>query len=125
MRLNRFGVVAAIGAALATAAWPSVTLAQWSSDASTNLSIGDGNGEQVQPKVAPSPDGGSYISWFDAGTTSYRFDTWTWTGAAWANAGQFQPSARARHAMAYDSTRNRTVVFGGIGSGGLNADTWE
>jgi len=99
--------------------------AQWSSDTNVNLTVADGNGEQVQPKIAPTADGGCYISWYDSGATTYRLDTWTWSGTAWTNAGLFQPGARARHAMAYDSARNRTVVFGGIGSSGLYSDTWE
>jgi len=36
------------------------------------------------------------------------------------------PAARHRHAIAYDSLRARTVLFGGIAStGGAVADTWE
>ncbi|HVP12761.1 MAG TPA: immunoglobulin domain-containing protein [Phycisphaerae bacterium] len=34
------------------------------------------------------------------------------------------PSARSYAAMAYDGNRHATVLFGGIGGGGLN-DTWE
>jgi len=43
-----------------------VSHAQWSSDPAVNLSVADAAGDQVQPKVAPTPDGGCYISWFDA-----------------------------------------------------------
>jgi len=35
------------------------------------------------------------------------------------------PSARTGHALAYDSVRGRTVLFGGIGLGGRLSDTWE
>ena len=48
---------------LCTAAW-----GQWSADASQNLALaakGNGN-DQVQPKVKPLPNGGWYVSWFDA-----------------------------------------------------------
>ena len=34
-------------------------MAQWSSDPANNLKIADRSGEQVQPKVAPAPDGGA------------------------------------------------------------------
>ncbi len=42
----------------------SPVLAQWSTDPALNNSIADGPAEQVLPKVAVSPDGGCYISWF-------------------------------------------------------------
>jgi hypothetical protein len=54
-----------IACALVLAAF-SISLAQWSSDPAVNLSVADGTGDQVQAKVAPTPDGGCYISWFDA-----------------------------------------------------------
>jgi hypothetical protein len=38
--------------------------AQWSSDPAVNLSLGEGPGDQVQPKVKPLPDGSWYVSWF-------------------------------------------------------------
>jgi hypothetical protein len=39
--------------------------AQWSSDPAVNLPVADNAGDQVQPKVAPTSDGGCYVSWFD------------------------------------------------------------
>ena len=45
--------------------------AQWSSDPGANLSIGDGTGDQVQSKLAPSADGGCYISWYDNSIGGY------------------------------------------------------
>ena len=44
---------------------------QWSGDPAANLPIGYGAGDQVQPKVVPTSDGGMWISWFDAGTSNY------------------------------------------------------
>jgi len=44
----------------------SVSQAQWSSDPAVNLRVTDATGDQVQPKVAPTDDGGCYISWFDS-----------------------------------------------------------
>jgi hypothetical protein len=35
------------------------------------------------------------------------------------------PGQRLGHSMAYDSARGRVVLFGGTGSNGLMADTWE
>ena len=52
-------------------------LAQWSGDAATNLPVAQGSGEQVQPKFAPTADGGCYLSWFDSNgggaLVHYRF----------------------------------------------------
>ncbi|MBL9078383.1 MAG: hypothetical protein JNL08_12810 [Planctomycetes bacterium] len=46
-------------------------------------------------------------------------------GPTWASP-SVRPDARSRHAMAYDSARGRTVLFGGYRAGvGNLADTWE
>ena len=42
--------------------------------------------------------------------------------AVWAKTGL---ESRHSHAMAYDSARGRTVLFGGIGSGDPTSTTWE
>src|ERR1700724_2123960 len=57
-------------------------------------------------------------------------DTWQWNGASWIAVGDgMPPAARWGHAMAYDSARQKTVLFGGyssvIGVGSLLGDTWE
>ncbi|MBI5526160.1 MAG: hypothetical protein HY897_07480 [Deltaproteobacteria bacterium] len=57
-------------------------------------------------------------------------ETWEWDGTSWAKKtpadpeGDGNPSARFGHALAYDSTRGRTVLFGGF-AGGYNGETWE
>ena len=56
-------------------------------------------------------------------------ETWEWNGGtmAWTQVTTIgKPPARGGHAMAYDSRRNRVVLFGGYNNnfGGLN-DTWE
>ena len=53
-------------------------------------------------------------------------DTWEWNGATWTQLAVTGPPTRVAHVMAYDSTRDRTVLFGGFGQ--TNAplgDTWE
>ena len=44
----------------------SPSLAQYSNDPAANLAVADAAGDQVQPKVAPTSDGGAWISWFDS-----------------------------------------------------------
>ncbi|PCI07489.1 hypothetical protein COB72_10105 [bacterium] len=44
----------------------SQTSAQWLDDSTQHLVTADGLGEQVQPKIAPTADGGCYISWFSS-----------------------------------------------------------
>ena len=41
--------------------------AQWAIDPASSLPIGDGAGDQILPKIAPTGDGGCYVSWFDGG----------------------------------------------------------
>jgi len=45
--------------------------AQWSTHAASNLVVADRSGDQVQPKVRATPDGGCYISWFDNSSGGY------------------------------------------------------
>jgi hypothetical protein len=53
-------------------------------------------------------------------------DTWQWTGSAWSQLmTPTAPPVRFRHGMAFDSRRNRTVVFGGRGLVKNLNDTWE
>jgi hypothetical protein len=50
-------------------------------------------------------------------------DTWEWDASSWVHKANSGPSPRAYHAMAFDSNRGKTVLFGGdyppLG------DTWE
>jgi hypothetical protein len=61
-------------------------------------------------------------------------DTWEWTGANWTQQADFGPDPRSEHALAFDDSRNRVVLFGGRTqkpgpAGGVApvylADTWE
>ena len=49
-------------------------------------------------------------------------DTWGWDGQAWTQLADSGPGKRTSHALAYDSERQRTVLFGGLLP---VADTWE
>jgi hypothetical protein len=58
-------------------------------------------------------------------SSGFLGDTWEWDGKAWAQINPTtSPSARRDHAMAYDSARQRVVLFGGLRISSL-ADTWE
>jgi len=55
-------------------------------------------------------------------------DTWIWNGASWrASIPVVSPSPRVSHAMAFDSARGKSVLFGGLAAPGLTPanDTWE
>jgi hypothetical protein len=54
-------------------------------------------------------------------------DTWEWDGTSWTlrNLVGTRPSVRIAHAMAYDTARRKTVLFGGIVQGASSDETWE
>jgi hypothetical protein len=56
-------------------------------------------------------------------------DTWVWNGRTWREAPVSGPPARAEAAVAYDSRRERVVLFGGYtdaaGERRRLGDTWE
>ena len=52
-------------------------------------------------------------------------DTWEWDGENWTQVDDIGPSARKWLAFAYDSSRNRAVLFGGLSEDGPSGETWE
>ena len=52
-------------------------------------------------------------------------DTWEWDGGYWTQMQDVGPSPRSLTALAFDSERGRTVLFGGQGAAGVLGDTWE
>ena len=54
-------------------------------------------------------------------------DTWTWNGSVWGNRSPTasQPTPRESVSLAYDPTRSRVVLFGGLDNTGARGDTWE
>ena len=46
----------------------STTLAQWSDDSTMHQVVADGAGEQVQPHIVATADGGCYVSWYSSQT---------------------------------------------------------
>lgn len=56
----------------------------------------------------------------------YVNDTWEWDGVDWVQ--RFptnNPPSRAKHAMAYDPSREVVVLFGGLNEYGDLSDVWE
>lgn len=45
--------------------------AQWSQDPAVNLSVADAASDQILAKLAPTPDGGTWISWYDGIGTGF------------------------------------------------------
>jgi pimeloyl-ACP methyl ester carboxylesterase len=60
------------------------------------------------------------------GATINYGDTWLFDGSSWTRGPAAGPPARAHHAMAFDSARSATVLFGGIiaDTPNLYSDTW-
>ena len=61
----------------------------------------------------------------DSGGVAAR-DTWQWDGDSWSQLADIGPVERSGHALAYDTTRSRVVLFGGGPvDGDPFGDTWE
>lgn len=75
--------------------------------------------------------GGSSVLLFGGITAAANDETWKWNGSAWQQrcnacvSGTSKPSARSRHAMVWDESRGKVVLFGGTDAGGRADDTWE
>lgn len=54
-------------------------------------------------------------------------DTWEWDGESWTQVEETGPAPRGAHCMAYDTARQRVVLFGGISAEVTDVfdDTWE
>lgn len=52
-------------------------------------------------------------------------DTWEWDGTFWMQRQNMRPRARRGHSMAYDSDRDRIILFGGVEISDNLGDTWE
>ncbi len=86
------------------------------------------------PAMAPDPlTGGTVLfgGWTGSPAAPLN-DTWEWTGTTWSQVSctgtpctpSASPGGRYNHAMAHDSARHMTVLFGGEANDALN-DTWE
>ena len=94
-----------------------VASAQWVNDSTMHQVVADGSGEQVQPKISPTADGGCYISWFssDSGydVRLQRLDSagnemWAHNGILIADRGF---SSTQDYGLDTDSNDNAVIAF--------------
>jgi len=110
--------VAAVACGLLTAGAASPVHAQWSTDPSSHLLVGDAAGDQNQPKVRPTADGGCYVSYLSTQGTGW--DTWLQKLDAagvpqWAhngvNVADTNYSSTEDYGVAVDADGNAMVAF--------------
>jgi hypothetical protein len=99
----------------------------------------DGTNWTLRPEISPPARAGHTMAYDSvrqrtiifggsidsgAGYGLVKNETWERIGTNWSQCSPLtSPPARYRHAMAYDSIRQRTVIF--AGNFGGNNDTWE
>jgi hypothetical protein len=79
----------------------------------------------IQPMFGVGAGASSGLLLFDGGVQQGMASTWVWQNGQWTRASTGGPPLRNGHAIAYDSARNRVVLFGGFRPGQDFADTWE
>lgn len=79
--------------------------------------------QALQANVAPAGARGLLL--YHAGDPVENRGTWRWDHTAWTHVGTTGPSPRTVHVMAYDSNRDRVVLFGGGVERQRLGDTWE
>jgi hypothetical protein len=91
---------------------------EWSDDPAVNLVLADRTDGQVQPKLAPTADGGFYVSWFDNSSGGYdvylqRLDSagnevWAHNGVLVADRGF---SSTQDYGLSVDTAGNALLAF--------------
>lgn len=90
-------------------------------------------GPSVRGQVSLVFEGSNHSSLLFSGAssadgTSVNAESWQWNGTAWAQKiPNPTPAARSGHSIAYQGSRGRHVLFGGLATGGASrlSDTWE
>ena len=101
----------------------------------------DGSDWAQSGAVGPGAQGEAMLSFETTTNTALLFagtqtsnglaandESWQWDGSSWIQkTPNATPSARSGHAIAYQSSRGRHLLFGGLADGGLVrlGDTWE
>jgi hypothetical protein len=105
---------------------------EWDGTAWTQRVVGAHPSSRYLQAMACDADRGVTVLFGGAtggGSAGFMSDTWEWNGAgagAWTQRLVGGPSARESHAMAYDSGRGVTVLFGGLTADlNANGETWE
>jgi uncharacterized repeat protein (TIGR01451 family) len=107
-------------------------------DSVTNTDLGDtwvwDGSNWTQKFPANSPPADSFLAMAPDSTgrlvlltrTGNYSQTWGWDGLNWQRLPVADPPARAGHAMAYDSVRSRTILYGGLSTTepSMLSDTW-
>jgi hypothetical protein len=97
---------------------------EWREDAGWVEHQEMGPGSLVRPKMARTQEH-TVLYGFPDSTGAAQ--TWEWDGRLWTQRQDIGPRARYGPAFAYDSERDRVVLFGGYasGTGSHLGDTWE
>ncbi|MHC5028121.1 MAG: dockerin type I domain-containing protein [Planctomycetota bacterium] len=103
-------------AGLTVAVLAAPTSAQWSTDPASNLVIGGTATTNEQPKIAPTADGGCYISWFSGAGYDVRLQRLDADGVAqWADNGILIAdrsfSSTQDYDLESDTTGNAVLAF--------------
>ncbi|MEZ4367690.1 MAG: hypothetical protein R2939_15650 [Kofleriaceae bacterium] len=99
---------------------------EWDGTTWTELTPAMGPGKRAYHALAFHAGTGETLL-FGGNGASVLGDTWAWNGTTWTKRTQATPTPAPRYfsALAHDPSRDRTVLFGGYGSGGAKSDTWE
>ncbi len=100
----------------------------WNGTSWSELSPADSPTPRVDASMAYDASLGGLVLFGGLGDNSPRddlSDTWAWNGSDWSELSPAaSPPAREEASMAYDSSTDQLVLFGGVNEGGYLSDTW-
>ncbi len=101
----------------------------WSFDGAAwklrSIYFGDGPTEGATIVNRPTSSTPLMFGGYSASPNSYSKHLYWWNGMAWWGAADLPGPGRVWHSMAYDSFRDRALIFGGQTSGAHLNDLWE
>ncbi len=118
---------------LAVLVLATVVQAQWSDDPAVNLVVGDGPGDQVVPHLAVTPDGHTYVGWYDTDSGNYDValqrlapdGTPVWAPGGIIVSAHPQNSWVMDWSLAVDHDGNAVVAFADIRGGNSNIHIYK